>query len=803
MPFATRTLEFDKIRARLAEHTAFSAGRELALALEPTADPAEAERRQAGTAEALKLADLKPELGLAGARDVRPQVQRAGLGGVLLPDELLDIAGVVRCSRRWRATLLRLADVFPTLAESGRRLSDHRPLLEEIEAAIAESGEVLDSASPELKRIRTALRAAHERVRTRLQEIITSAATRTALQDPIITERNGRFVVPVKAEARGKLRGIVHDQSASGQTLFVEPLEVVELGNRARQLQAEEQHEIERILRALSRLVAVEADELDQGVVALAELDLQVSKGRLAAAMRAGRPRLASFEHRTPNEPVIRLLQARHPLLGPGAVPLDLELGAEFDLLIITGPNTGGKTVALKTIGLLTLMAQAGLQLPAAEGCLVTVFRSVHADIGDEQSIEQSLSTFSSHVSHIVEMLRDADDRSLVLLDELGAGTDPQEGSALARALLEHLRQRRVYCVATTHYSDLKLYAHTAPRVENASVEFDPATLGPTYRLLVGLPGRSNALEIATRLGLPRVIVDRARAALDPADVEAGNLLDQIQRERQAAQDARIAAERDRQAAAQARADLERRLAEAQRDRQRAWQQAEDASRQLLADLRRDVESLRAEAQRSRAEPAVRGQRQADAERLAARAASLAPVSAPAEVRAAPEPLPPPELVLPAGPLRVGAELVVPSLGVPGTITRLEPGEVEVDVRGIRVRLRPEELTGARAPSGRERAESRRDAPATLKLSDRPRDLALQLDLRGQRRDEAADELDRYLNDAYLSGLRSVRIVHGKGTGAVRQAVHQLLDTHPLVKRHTPATREAGGDGATEVELAL
>jgi DNA mismatch repair protein MutS2 len=796
MIFATRTLEFDKVTARLAALTSFSAGRDLALALLPTDDFDEAERRQAATSEASRLGDVKPDLTLGGARDIRPAVSRAALGGLLLPRDLLGIAGLVRCARRWRATLTRLDDLFPTLARYGYRLGEHRPIVEEVESALAESGEVLDSASPELRRVRQALRAAQERVRQRIQEIIASPATRLLLQEPIVTERNGRFVVPVKAEHRNRLRGIVHDQSASGATIFVEPLEVVELANRARQLEVEEEQEIERILLTLSGLVGDDAPALAESVQALAEIDLHLACARLAAVQRATRPSLRDFDHRDPSEPVLRLIEARHPLLGPDAVPLSLDLGLDFDLLVITGPNTGGKTVALKTVGLLTLMALAGLHLPAAEGCVVMVFRSVHADIGDEQSIEQSLSTFSSHVSHVVEMLRDADDRSLVLLDELGAGTDPQEGSALARALLEHLRQRRVSCVATTHYSELKLYAHSAARVENASVEFDLATLSPTYRLLVGLPGRSNALEIASRLGLPRVIVERARAALDPASVEAGQLLDQIQHERQAAQRSRREAESERHAARKARADLERQLAEQRRNQQELWTRAERDSADELRALRREIAALRNEAQRARRDPTT-------IDRLAAHAAAIQPVRAPVLPLAMAAPVEPEEAEPPVYPVALvpGAEVHLPSLGVPGRISRLDGDDVEVEVRGMRVRLRRRDLVGARELNRKERAAGQREDASRIVLSEPEHQVALQLDLRGQRRDEAGQELDRYLNDAYLAGLRAVRVVHGKGTGAVRQAVHELLGSHPLVRRFGAAPREAGGDGATEVEL--
>ncbi|MBA2448522.1 MAG: endonuclease MutS2, partial [Chloroflexi bacterium] len=529
--FSTGPLELGKVLDGLAAMTSFSASRELALGLEPSADADEVERRQAETEEGRQLPTLKPTLTIRGARDIRPLTQRAGLGGVLQPVELLDVAATAGVARLWRGTLARLEAAVPTLAEIAQGLDDHRPLREEIVRAIDDSGEVADDASPRLRAIRGELRAARDRLLTRLNELLNSAALRPTLQDPVVTQRNGRYVLPVRAEFKSRVKGIVHDQSASGATVFVEPLQIVEAGNRVRQLEADERHEVERILRALSGQVALERDALDSSVQALAELDLCLAKGRLADEMDASRPRLHRLP-RTDGRPIVRLLEARHPLLRGEVVPLTVELGGDFDVLVITGPNTGGKTVALKTVGLLQLMAQAGLQVPAAAGSELAVFGAVNADIGDEQSIEQSLSTFSSHVTHIVEMLQHVDACTLVLLDELGAGTDPQEGSALARGILTYLRERGAIVVATTHYSELKAFAHATPRIENASVEFDLATLAPTYRLLVGVPGQSNALAIASRLGLPADIVERARSLLSPEAVETEALLGEIQRER-------------------------------------------------------------------------------------------------------------------------------------------------------------------------------------------------------------------------------------------------------------------------------
>jgi DNA mismatch repair protein MutS2 len=794
--FSIGPIEFDKVRGMLAAKTSFSAGRELALALEPSADLEVVEWRQAATAEARRLPTLKPGLTLGGARDVRAIAQRASIGGLLQPVELLDVAATVRAARLWRATLTRLRDQLPNLAQVADRLDEHRPLLEEIAGAIEESGEVADDASPRLRQIRNELRTAQDRLLTRLREMLHSATIRPTLQDAVITQRNGRYVLPIRAEYRNRVKGIVHDQSASGATLFVEPLPIVEAGNRVRELEAQERHEVERILRALSNQVAVHRHDLDATVEALAELDLHQAKGRLADETDAVRPRLHALP-RTGSRPIVRLIDARHPLLRGEVVPLSLELGGEFDVLVITGPNTGGKTVALKTVGLLALMAQAGLQVPAADGSELAVFHSIQADIGDEQSIEQSLSTFSSHVTHIVRMLRDVDACSLVLLDELGAGTDPQEGSALARAILTYLRDRGAFTIATTHYSELKAFAHQTPRVENASVEFDLRTLAPTYRLLVGVPGQSNALAIAARLGLPAEIVEQARALLDPQTVEAEALLGDIQRERAEVAAATSEARRRAEDAERLRRRTRDELRQTERARREVLRQARAESERLLADLRREADRRLAELRSVGAEPRrVR----AAVESLEA----LRPLTAP---EPGPEIEPEP---VEDGPVEVrpGAEIVVPRLGVPARVLQVAPnGDAELDVRGMRVRVRAAELAEARPASRRDRAAVERETtgaepPILTRATAAPAAPPIQLDLRGLRRDEAAEALDRYLNDAYLGGLRSVRIVHGKGTGAVRAAVREQLSRHPLVSRFAAADAREGGDGATEVTLA-
>ncbi len=778
--FAVDALELGAVRERLASHTSFSAGRALALALAPTSNFDAANRAQAITRDAVALPGLRPSLHLGGVHDVRPALDRARIGSVLRPEELLDVASTVRAARAWRRALHDLADELPALAELAYvYLHDHSGLAEDVQAALSEEGEVLDAASPALARIRRELRGAHDRLVTRLRDLMAAAPFRDVVQDPVVTERAGRYVIPIRADARGQVPAIVHDQSASGATLFVEPLAVVEMANRWRTLQIEEEHEIERILRALSRSVGDQADELSSTVEGLAELDLAQAKARLSADMRAVEPRLA-WVPRPPGEPVLRLLDARHPLLGAGVVPISLELGVDFDVLLLTGPNTGGKTVALKTAGLLTLMAQSGLQIPAGEGSLVAVFERVQADIGDEQSIQQSLSTFSSHVTRIVGTLDTADSRSLVLLDELGAGTDPQEGAALARAVLGHLQERGAYVIATTHYPELKVYAHVTPRVENASVEFDVETLSPTYRLLVGTPGRSNALVIAERLGMPRHILEAAQANVAPRTAEVESMLAEIAAERHAAEAARQRAERDAAEAADLRARARAHQRETERQRRTVLAEAQSQADGALRELRREALRLRQELDR-------RGDRGREA--IAAALGLAAPRLEPP----APEPAPEEE-ALPAR-VQPGAEVLVPRLGVPGRILAIRDGQVELDVLGRRVRLPLEDLREATAAPSR-------STPAPLPrvaVAGPQGDVSLQLDLRGLRRDEAIERLEQYLEDASLAGLPSARIVHGKGTGAIRQAVREALRSSPHVSRFAPEPDAAGGDGATTV----
>ncbi len=794
LPKTLQVLEFPKILARLATFTSFSAGRDLALALIPTTDPAEALRRLQATSQARRLLDLKPGLNLGGVHDLRPLVYRARISAMLEPTDLLEVLTTLQAGRRLCGTIARLADQLPVLADMAARFGDCPALEDEIARCITDRGEVADAASPALGKIRSELQIALSRLMNKLQEYVSSGSN--YLQEPIITQRGDRYVLPVKAEARSHFRGIVHDQSASGATLFMEPLAVVELQNRWRKLQLDERQEIERILRQLTALTASHGDALDANVEVLAELDVALAKSLYSVELRATEPALmtapASLAGRRNTAAdaawQLDLRGARHPLLDPATVvPISVTLGRGFRILVITGPNTGGKTVSLKTVGLLCLMAGAGLHIPAQEGSQVPVFKGIYADIGDEQSIEQSLSTFSGHLSNIVEILRAADGDSLVLLDELGAGTDPVEGAALARAVLGELLARRSVTMVATHYAELKTYAQVTVGVQNASVEFNVETLSPTYRLSIGLPGQSNALAIAERLGLAAELIARARSLLSPAHVQAERLLGEIQKDRQAAAAEREAAGAAREAAEGQQRELSDRLAGLEEERRQALAEARwtaeaevEAVRQRLRIL-----MLRAEAepQRKTVTSAVEELREV------MRTLPPPPPRAVAEQAEPPRPVP----------LAVGQGVWVRSLSQDGVLLSApdERGEAEVQVGSFKMRLPARDLEGRGAV--RPEPRSYTGAPDSVM---RAAAVSLQLDLRGFRAEEVAPALEQYLNDAYLAGLPYVRIVHGKGTGVLRQVVRDILDGHALVKDFHTAEQNEGGEGATVAVMA-
>lgn len=778
-------LELNKILERLANHTSFSAGRELALSLQPAADWEEVRRRQQETAEAKLLLSLQPSLSLGGARDVRPLVRNAEIGAMLDPQALLDVQSTLVSGRTLRRAIMPKAERLPRLAAIAQRIEECPALVAQIGRCINDRGEVLDDASPTLARIRHELAVARDRLLDRLNRLISSPENAAYLQEALITQRSGRYVIPLKAEFKGRIPGIVHDQSASGATLFIEPLAVVELGNQWRQLQLDEEREVERILRELTAAVAEHAESIRATVQALAELDLALAKAKYAYEIRAVEPELLpnAVTAGSPSKPFpeyLSLLRARHPLLpAETVVPIDVHLGGEFAILVITGPNTGGKTVALKTVGLLAAMAQCGLQIPAAEGSALRVFDGLFADIGDEQSIEQSLSTFSSHMGNIVAILAEANDRSLVLLDELGAGTDPTEGSALARAILSELLRRRIPAMITTHYNELKLFAQATPGVENASVEFDVRTLSPTYKLTIGFPGRSNAFAIARRLGLPEPIIEEAGKFISAEDLEADRILERIRRSRHEIGRATHAAQLALAAAREKEKEARRLLREAKRER-----------RQLLAEARAQLEMAQEELRRIREtmerQQATKAWLQEDEQRIAKALQEQKKMEPPALLEKA-------EVL--QEPLAVGDTVWVSSLNQTGQIIHLANGEAEVQVGLFRAKVPVLDLEKRQAAT-----PSVKESEVHIALSPRPMP-SVELNIRGMRVEEALPLLNKYLDDAYLASLPYVRIIHGKGTGTLRKVVRDILAEHPLVASFRPGELNEGGEGVTIVKF--
>ena len=778
-------LEFPAIRARLAAATSFPPGRRLAEALEPSSDPVVVTRGLDETDQARDFLEERPGAGIGAARDIGPAIDRAVRGGRLEPAQFLEIAETLDATARLATVLAD--ERRPLLRDLGRELHALPALRSTLARSFDPVGELLDTASPRLGGLRSAVRVAYDRLRRRLDALVGSELG-NALQEPIITLRNGRYVVPVKSEARSRVKGIVHDASGSGQTLFIEPLVAVELGNAWREAQVAEAEEVARILDELSAFVAANADALRETLDALARFDLWAAKASLAAEMRATRAE-------TTDRPEAILLSARHPGLTGRVVPIDVRLGDGYTALVVTGPNTGGKTVTLRTLGLLSLMHQAGLHIPAEAGSRLPIWRDVFADIGDEQSIAQSLSTFSGHLRSIIRIVEAAGPGTLVLLDELGAGTDPTEGSALAQALLDHFIRAGALVAATTHYAELKAYAHTTAGARNAAVEFDLETLSPTYRLTIGLPGGSQAFAIAERLGLPEEIVDDARSRLSESQRSFEATLASIK-----ATEGETSEALDRARAAELRA-VEA-LRAAQEERRRARRDRDEAVGAARAEADRIVDDLRTE---------VRTTREGlERETVTASALDEAVARAERELERLPagEPVPVPEVVE-TRQWRLGERARSVSGGWEGRIAALERGgkRATLEAGGLRVTVDTDDLVPSLPDAGPDRGSNGSGSSsdpssnaAELRL-DRARSVASSLDLRGARVDEALEALDRYLDDAGLAGLDKVLIIHGMGTGAVRDAVRTAAASHSLVKSLRPGQRGEGGDGATIVEF--
>jgi DNA mismatch repair protein MutS2 len=790
-------LEFPLVRERLAEKTSFPPSRRLAEALEPQDDPVLVARGLDETDQTRSLVSERPGVGVGAAHDIGPAVERAARGGRLDPGQFLELADTLDAAVRLQTSLAD--DRRPLLHALARELHALPAVRSTLARSFDPSGELLDTASPRLGGLRAAVRVAYDRLRRRLDALVGSELG-GALQDPIITLRNGRYVVPVKAEARARVKGIVHDTSGSGSTLFIEPLIAVELGNAWREAQVAQQEEVERILDELSALVAANAAPLRETLDALARFDFWAAKASLAADLDGTRAETAT-------RPEVILLGARHPGLTGRVIPIDIRLGDGYTALVVTGPNTGGKTVTLRTLGLLALMHQAGLHIPAEAGSRLPVFRDVFADIGDEQSIAQSLSTFSGHLRSITRIVEAAGPGTLVLLDELGAGTDPTEGSALAQALLDHFIRAGALVAATTHYAELKAYAHTTGGARNASVEFDLETLSPTYRLTIGLPGGSQAFAIAERLGLAPEIVADARSRLSENQRAFEETLARIRETEGATSEAL-----DRARAAELRAADALRTAD--EERRRARRERDEAVRAARAEAEKLVDTLRDE---------VRATRRA-LERETVTAPSLDAAVARAEAQLArlpdgtsPAPAEPPPPEAPHE-WRLGEQARSRSGGWEGRIAALEKGGKRATLESgeMRITVATDDLDLVATPpvidedrtigrnaritrsggSGRERG----GGIGALQL-ERARTVASSLDLRGARVEEALAALDRYLDDASLAGLDQVVVIHGLGTGALRDAVRERAASHPLVASTRPGERGEGGDGATIIKL--
>jgi len=790
---ALKTLEFNKIITRLVAYSDFSASADLARDLRPTPDLEEARKRQGDTREAKYILSLDADVSFQNAHDIRPQVGLARRDGVLEPGDLLAVKNTLIVSRKVRRVLENMAEETPQLSQKAEALPIGLGLVDRITKTISDRGDVLDSASDKLSSIRTEMKITYERMMSRMQRFITDSSTAKMLQEPIITQRNGRNVIPLRAEFKGRIKAVIHDQSASGATLFIEPLAVVEWNNRYRELELAERDEIRKILAALTQNIAEHAYVLDAMVEVMAELDLAFMSARYAEEINATEPELVAFRDSNDQHPgsTIRLYKARHPLLNAQmVVPIDVDLDDETYALVITGPNTGGKTVSLKSVGLLVLMAQSGLQIPVQSGSILNVFDDVFADIGDEQSIEQSLSTFSGHVTNIVEILKKADSHSLVLLDELGAGTDPQEGSALARAVMTHLLDRSITSMIATHYPELKAYAHTTSGVRNASVEFNLNTLQPTYHLTIGLPGRSNALAIAERLGLPEPIIAAARSEINPTDLRAEDLLDEIHRQRDLARQAREAADAARQEAEELRNELAERLDQIEDERFAVLEESRQETQSDLSALRGELEELRRQLARARQPLEAVDEVEEIIEAMEEEVAE--PI-----VREAPKK----PVRKPKGPLRLGEKVHLRSIDQDGVVTSIGEEEAEVQIGRLRIRARLSDVVRKGEPEGepeREKKKPKKEGITIPHTTDSP---GVELDIRGQRVDEGLDALDRYLEKAYLAGLPFVRIIHGKGTGRLRQSVREALGSNPHVKRFEGGSRTEGGEGVTVAHL--
>lgn len=773
-------LEYHKIITMLEECTSFGISREATAKLRPMTDMGRIVRAQQETTEAKNVLRCEPDLPLGGMRDIRKLLRKAGIGGILEPSELLEVGDMLFAMRRLKNFFRDRGDAYPVFAGLSANLCALRELEDRIRESIEPGGEVADKASPELRRLRNRMRDLQSALKEKMDSIIRSAEFQKYLQEPIVTMRGDRYVVPVKQEYRAQFPGIIHDQSASGATLFIEPMAAVEKNNELRQAAVEEKQEIMRILTRLTDAVRDYHDEIGTGVMTAGEIDFIFAKGKLSIQIDGGEPKID-------NTCSLNFIRARHPLLKDRAVPISVNLGRDFGILVITGPNTGGKTVALKTVGLLVLMAQSGLHIPVESGSETGIFHNVFADIGDEQSIEQSLSTFSSHMTNLINILRDVNEKSLVLLDELGAGTDPTEGAALAMAILDNLDKKKVRTIATTHYSELKAFAFNRPGVENASVEFDIETLRPTYKLNIGQPGSSSAFEIAARLGLSADVIDAARLSLTADDIRVTDLIRELEANRRSSEIDRAEADKLKKEIQQLKSEYERKISQFSNKRAEVMEKARSEAGELLRKARLEAEALIQEIKDARTKAGQQALITAQNARNRLR-----------RLRYEEDEKTGPGMVSGEIPktVKTGQEVFLPRYNQQGYALS-EPdsnGTVPVQVGVMKLTL---PLTELRLQKFKSVVET--GAPKVM--AGKAQEIKTELDLRGMTVAEAIESVEKYLDDAYLAGLPKAYLIHGKGTGALRKAITELLGGHRFVKGYRLGQYGEGGTGVTVVEL--
>jgi DNA mismatch repair protein MutS2 len=778
-------LEFNKVKEQLQKKVASSLGREKVANLIPSTQYEEVVKWQEATDEATTVLRLRGHVPLGGIFDVRPSVKRAEIGGTLSSNELLDIASTIYAARQVKQFIEQVVEdedlQLPIVSEHIEKLMPLPEVEQTIKMSIDENGTVLDGASDQLRGIRQKLRSTESRIREKLESLIRSSSAQKMLSDAIVTIRNERFVIPVKQEYRSAYGGIVHDQSSSGATLFIEPQAIVTLNNELQEAKVKEKQEIERILIALTVQVAEVANELRQNVYLLGELDFMFAKGRYSHELKASKPKMNDRGY-------IKLVKAKHPLIAQEAVVAnDIELGDQYTSIVITGPNTGGKTVTLKTLGLFTLMAQAGLQIPALDGSEMAVFKHVFADIGDEQSIEQSLSTFSSHMVNIVDILQKVDHESLVLFDELGAGTDPQEGAALAISILDQVYEKGARVVATTHYPELKAYGYNREGVVNASVEFDIETLSPTYKLLIGVPGRSNAFEISKRLGLSAEVIERAKGYIGSETNKVENMIASLEDSRRQSEHELEEAEELRKEAQKLHKELQSQIIEFNEKRDKLYEKAEEKAQATVKAASEEAEKiisdLRKMSQKNHA--LVKEHELIEARK---RLEDAVPTLEKSKKK-------------PAVPkkqertLQAGDEVKVLSWGQKGTLVeRVSNNEWQVQMGIMKMKVKEKDLEYISSPKPVETKPL-----ATVKGKDYH--VNLELDLRGERYENALIRVEKYIDDALLANYPRVSIIHGKGTGALRKGVQEYLKNHRSVKNIRFGEASEGGSGVTVVEF--